>query len=81
MCVSKKRQGSFCLIETVFRHPKCCFDRIVLKSVKTSLLSDPNHVSHFSSPEFNFSDQDYQTFKNVGYNLDIMSGCKSNHGL
>ena len=46
-------------------------------------LSDSNNVSQFSSPEFNFSDQFkkiIKRYKNVGYNLDTMSGCKPNHG-
>ena len=51
-------------------HPKCCFERIVLNKCK-------NELSHFSSPEFNFSDQFkkiIKRYKNVGYNLVIITG-------
>ena len=34
LSVSKKRRGSFCLIERGFRHIKCCSDRIVLNKCK-----------------------------------------------
>ena len=50
LSVSKKRRGSFCLIETGFRQPKCCFDRIVYQTpTMYPILAHLNLILVFNS--------------------------------
>ena len=38
VCFKETSRLTFCLIEPVFKHPKCCFDRIVVNLKGTATL-------------------------------------------